>query len=104
MSELLREFQKFWALHSEKYLQGVKYLEAGPHFLLTAFLRFLANGGATVINEFADGLGYADLVVLCAGRSYPIELKIKDNEASRAKSLEQLLGYMNHLLTKEGWL
>jgi hypothetical protein len=30
-------------------------------------------------------------------------LKIKDKEAIRAKSLEQLLGYMNHLLTKEGW-
>jgi hypothetical protein len=104
MSELLKEFQKFWALHSDKYLQGVRYVEAGPHFLLSAFLFIVVNGGATVTNEFADGLGYADIGVQYAGRKYLIELKIKDNEASRAKSLKQLLGYMDNALAKEGWL
>ncbi|MDR2142226.1 MAG: hypothetical protein LBR11_10655 [Deltaproteobacteria bacterium] len=66
-------------------------MEAGPHYLLSAFLFIVVNGGAPVTNEFAEGLGYADIGVQRAGRKYLIELKIKDNEASRAKSLKQLL-------------
>jgi hypothetical protein len=101
---LLKEFQKYWALESEKYLKGVLFLEAGAHILLSTFLQRVVNGGATLSNEFEDGLGYADIVIQYAGKSYVIELKIKDNEESRAKSLEQILKYMDHLLVKEGWL
>jgi hypothetical protein len=55
-------------------------------------------------NEYVNGLGRADIVVRHAGRNYPIELKIKANERSRAKSLKQLQGYMDRLLAKEGRL
>jgi hypothetical protein len=101
---LLKEFQQFWALKSEKYFGGLLYIEAGPHILLSAFLQRVVNGGATVIEEYADGLGYADIVVKYAGQNYVIELKIKDNQESKAKSNEQLLRYMDGLLVKEGWL
>jgi hypothetical protein len=104
MTGLLQEFQKFWALKSEKYFAGLLYTEAGPHILLSAFLQRVVNGGATVIEEYADGLGYADLVVNYAGQNYVIELKIKDNQRSEAKSQEQILRYMDGLLVKEGWL
>jgi hypothetical protein len=101
---LLKEFQKFWVLNSEKYLRGFSYTEAGPHLLFSAFLQRAVNGGATVIHEFADGLGYVDVLVQYAGKNYVLELKIKENQRSLAKSQEQLLGYMDQLLTKEGWL
>jgi hypothetical protein len=104
MTGLLKEFQKFWAENSEKYLKGLRYLEAGPHILLAGFLQRVVNGGAWVIPQYADGLGYADLVVKYAGKSYVIELKLKDSQRSVAASQEQLLRYMDGLLVKEGWL
>jgi hypothetical protein len=72
--------------------------------LLTAFLQTVVNGGAMVIEEFANNLGYVDIAIKYAGRYYAIELKIKDNQRSKAKSYEQILGYMDGLQTKEGWL
>ncbi|MDR1871685.1 MAG: hypothetical protein LBS60_07135, partial [Deltaproteobacteria bacterium] len=51
-----------------------------------------------------DGLGYGDIQIQYAGKNYVIETKIKDNEISRAKSLEQTLRYMDGLLVNEGWL
>jgi hypothetical protein len=62
------------------------------------------NGGGQVINQFANGWGDADIAIQYAGRSYAIELKIKENQRSEAESPDQLLRYMDHLLTKEGWL
>jgi hypothetical protein len=104
MTGLLKAFQRFWALKSEKYLAGLHYLEAGPHILLSAFLQRVVNGGATVIEEYADGLGYADIVVKYAGRNYVIEVKLKDNHQGPTANLKQLLGYMDGLLVNEGWL
>jgi hypothetical protein len=104
MNGLLKAFQSFWSEKSEKYLKGVLYQEAAPHLLLTAYLQRVVNGGAQVIEEYALGLGYSDIAVKYAGKNYALELKIKDNQRSQAKSQEQLLGYMDRLLTKEGWL
>jgi hypothetical protein len=104
MTGLLKEFQRFWALKSEKYLTGLHYLEAGPHILLSEFLQRVVNGGAAVMEEYADGQGYADIVVKYAGQNYVIELKIKDNQRSKQDSLKQILCYMDGLLIKEGWL
>jgi hypothetical protein len=104
MTGLLKEFQQFWAVSSEKYLQGLLYLEAGPHLLLTGFLQTVVNGGACVIVEYADGQGYADIVIKYAGRNYVIEVKLKDNHQGPTANLKQLLGYMDGLLVNEGWL
>jgi hypothetical protein len=104
MTGLLKEFQKFWAESSEKYLKGLCYLEAGPHILLIGFLQRVVNGGAWVIPEYADGLGYADLVVKYAEKSCVVRLLPKDSQRSLAASQEQLLGYMDGLPAKEGWL
>jgi hypothetical protein len=104
MTGLLKAFQKFWAQRAERTLKGFLYKEAGPHNLLMAYLQKVVNGGAMVIEQYALGLGYVDIAVQYAGRYYPIELKLKDNERSRAKSHEQLLRYMDSLQAKEGWL
>ena len=104
MTGLLKEFQKFWAGQAERYFPGLLYLETAPHGLLTAFLQRAVNGGAVVTEEYANGLGFADIVIKYAGRTYVIELKIKDNQKSLAKSKKQILGYMDRLLVNEGWL
>jgi hypothetical protein len=104
MSALLKEFQIYWAEKADMYLKGFLYTEAGPHMLLSAILQRVVNGGAMVIEEYANGSGFADIVVKYAGRKYPIELKIKDNQRSMAASQKQLLGYMDPLLQREGWL
>jgi hypothetical protein len=104
MTGLLKAFQQFWTLNSEKYLAGMDVKELGPHLLLSAFLQLVVGGGGQVINHFANGWGYADIFILYAGRRYVIELKIKENQRSHAKSIEQLQGYMNNLFDKEAWL
>jgi hypothetical protein len=104
LSGLLEAFQQYWSLNSERFLKGASYTEGAPHYYLAAFLQRVVNGGATLINEFADGLGYGDILIQYAGKSYVIETKIKDNEISRAQSLEQTLRYMDGLLVNEGWL
>ncbi|MDR2200214.1 MAG: hypothetical protein LBR53_12370 [Deltaproteobacteria bacterium] len=62
------------------------------------------NGGVKIITKYADGLGYADIVVEYKTGKYVIEMKLKGNEGSRADSLDQLFHYMDSLLVKEGWL
>jgi hypothetical protein len=104
LTGLLKEFQRTWANDAEKYLHGVKYIEAGPHLFLSSFLQRSLNGVAIVSESYASGMGYADIVVQHAGQKHPVELKIKDNERSRAKSVNQILKYMDRLLAKEGWL
>ena len=104
MTGLLKEFQKFWAEHAERCLKGLRYTEAGPHSLFTAFIQRVVNRGAMIGEHYAIGLGYSDVVVKYAGRNYVIELKIKDNQSSLADSQRQLLGYMDRFLTDEGWL
>jgi hypothetical protein len=57
-----------------------------------------------VTNEFANGLGYTDILITYAGRKYVIEVKLKENERGREKSKAQILGYMDRCLVNEGWL
>jgi hypothetical protein len=104
MTDLLKAFQKYWAGVSEEFLAGVRYLEKGPLMLLCAYLEKIGNGSWVVTLNYAVGDGYADILVARAKQKYILELKIKQNEKSRKKSLEQLLGYMDHFLVSEGWL
>jgi hypothetical protein len=104
MTGLLKEFQRFWAEGSERYLAGLPILEVAPLMLLLAFLQRVVNGGAIVIPEYANGLGRADIVVQYVERNYVIECKLKDSHKSQAEIRNQLLGYMDRLLADEGWL
>jgi hypothetical protein len=104
MTGLLKDFQAHWAKYSEMYLKGIRYTEAGPHLLLFTFLHKALNGTAKVLPQCPIGPGYADIVVDHPLRKYVIEIKIKDNQRSLAHSYEQILGYMDGLLEKEGWL
>jgi hypothetical protein len=104
MRGLLEGFQKYWVKTSDKWLKGLLYLEAAPHLVLTSFLQRVLNGRAVISEEYGLGLRRIDLNVEYAGKDYPIELKLKDTQKSKAASRRQLLDYMDRLLAKEGWL
>jgi hypothetical protein len=104
MTGLLKAFQAHWAEASERCVKDIHCLEMAPHCVMLAFLRRVANGGAIVIPEYANGLGCIDINVKYAGRDCPIELKLRDVQDSWAASGKQLLGYMERLLASEGWL
>jgi hypothetical protein len=104
MTGLLKDFQAYWTNYSEIYLEGVRYTEAGSNLLLLGYLQKALNGAATIIPKYATGRGYADIVVEHPLRKYVIEIKIKANQRSLAYSYEQILGYMDSLQEKEGWL
>jgi hypothetical protein len=104
MSGLLREFQKFWANNSEKYLSGFPFVEAGPHILLSAFLQRMVYGVGVVINKFAKSQACAGIVVQYAGNSYIIGIKDSDITENETKNVDLISRYMNDLLSREGWL
>ncbi|MDR0844451.1 MAG: ATP-binding protein [Tannerella sp.] len=101
---LLQDFQVFWRENSEIWIERYKYKEAAPHLILQAFLQRVVNGGGRIIREFAAGYRRLDLCVEFKGRKYPIELKLRRSSKTEENSYSQLLGYMDSLGVKEGWL
>ena len=88
MTALLREFQAFWAQHSEVWEEKADYTEAFPHLMLMAFLQRVVNGGGRLEREYAAGRGRMDLAVEYAGRWTVIEIKLV-NRQGRAAVLRQ---------------
>jgi hypothetical protein len=64
----------------------------------------VVNGGSHVHREAAAGTGRVDLCMVYDGQKYPIELKILQNMSGNAKSIEQILGYMDKVGSDTGWL
>ncbi|MEM7181224.1 MAG: AAA-like domain-containing protein [Spirochaetota bacterium] len=63
MSPLLTEFQNFYRKHSEHWLQGISYSEAGSQLLLQAFLQRIINGEGIVEREYGLGKRRTDLYI-----------------------------------------
>jgi hypothetical protein len=100
MEALLREFQDFWAQHSEIWEEKADYTEAFPHLLLMAFLQRVVNGGGRVEREYAAGRGRMDLGILYGGRWDIIEIKLVQRQGRARtveKGLEQVLQYRDRL-------
>ena len=97
MDSLLREFQNFWRVYSERWEEKTGYTEAFPHLLLTAFLQRILNGGGRVDLEAAAGRGRMDLLVEYKGERFIIEIKLihsHDNpETVKNEGLLQIAGY-----------
>jgi Holliday junction resolvase len=106
---LLKDFQQFWRENCEIWkkryqIDLYEYVEAAPHLVMMAFLQRIINGGGDVIRDMALGKTRADICAIHNGIKYPIELKILQNEKSRAESINQILGYMDHVGSDTGWL
>jgi hypothetical protein len=104
MDGLMRDFQRFWRENSDIWIKRFDYEEAAPHLILMAFLQRVINGGGEIIREMAAGRGRLDLCVVYAGERYPIELKLRRGERTRAQGVEQTLRYMDALGARAGWL
>ena len=96
MDALLREFQDFWAQHSEIWEIKADYTEAFPHLLLMAFLQRVVNGGGRIEREYAAGRGRMDLAVEYNGGWNIVEIKLvarQGRERTVEKGLEQAARY-----------
>ena len=109
MDFLIRDFQEYWRENSEiwkgRYQKDFyEYDEAAAHLVMQAFLQRVVNGGGQVLREMALGTRQADLCVVYDGKKYPVELKILQNERSRAVSLKQISDYADKVGSDTGWL
>jgi hypothetical protein len=104
MDFLMRDFQQFWRENSEIWRNRFEYKEAAPHLVMMGFLQRVVNGGGQIIREMALGNDRLDICLIYEGERYPIELKIRHNEKTLEKGLEQIAGYMDSCGCTEGWL
>lgn len=108
--KLLAAFQDFFRKHSEHWVEGLEYKEAGPQLLLQAFLQRVVNGGGRVEREYGLGRGRTDLLITWPGpggaQHFVIECKIRHGslEAVIDEGIEQTAGYMNRCDATEGHL
>ena len=64
LPKLLAAFQQFFREHSEAWLEGFNYREAGPQLLMQAFLQRIVNGGGRVDHDYGLGRRRTDLLVV----------------------------------------
>ncbi|GHT48707.1 hypothetical protein AGMMS49982_00530 [Bacteroidia bacterium] len=104
MIYLMQDFQSFWRENSDIWTKRFDYEEAAPHLILQAFLQRIVNGGGQIVREFAAGRDRLDLCIEYEGQKYPIELKLRYSSKTEEKSYSQIIGYMDTVGAKEGWL
>ncbi|MEN9374805.1 MAG: hypothetical protein RIR79_2357, partial [Pseudomonadota bacterium] len=63
MSKLLAAFQQFFREHSDAWIEGFSFKEAGPQLLLQAFLQRIINGGGRINREYGLGRKRTDLFI-----------------------------------------
>ena len=102
MDKLLREFQKFWRRHADKWEEKAEYTEAFPHLLLMAFLQRILNGGGRIERECGAGRGRMDLGIEYRGQWYIIEIKLVHDhdslETVKEEGLEQIRNYRDRFV------
>jgi hypothetical protein len=101
MDKLLKEFQKFWRRHADKWEEMAEYTEAFPHLLLMAFLQRVLNGGGHIDRDCAAGRGRMDLSIEYKQRWYIIEIKLVHHhdgpQTVREEGLEQIRKYRDRV-------
>ena len=63
MPKLIAAFQQFFREHSDSWIEGFNYKEAGPQLLIQAFLQRIINGGGRINREYALGRKRTDLLI-----------------------------------------
>ncbi|MEN9374129.1 MAG: hypothetical protein RIR79_1681, partial [Pseudomonadota bacterium] len=61
--KLLEAFQQFFREHSDAWLDGFSFKEAGPQLLMQAFLQRIVNGGGRINREYGLGRKRTDLFI-----------------------------------------
>jgi len=116
MKKLLEAFQQFFRTHSDAWVEGFDYKEAGPQLLLQAFLQRIVNGGGHINREYGLGRKRTDILIEWPldenqGMHGPlqrvvIEIKLRRGalETVIAKGLEQTADYCRHVGADEAHL
>ena len=63
IEKLLSAFQQFFREHSDAWMVGFSFKEAGPQLLMQAFLQRIINGGGRINREYGLGLKRTDLFI-----------------------------------------
>ncbi len=104
MEKLMADWQTFWREDGHIAAAGFSYQEAGPHLMLMAFLQRIVNGGGRIVREYSLGRGALDLLIFWKGERHAIEVKLRRDEDTEERALNQLGRYLNHLGLNVGWL
>jgi len=116
MPKLLAAFQQFFREHSDAWVEGFDYKEAGPQLLMQAFLQRIVNGGGRIGREYGLGRRRTDLFLewpLDEAKGYHgpvqrvvIELKLlkKAPEQTLAEGLAQTADYADRCNADEAHL
>jgi len=116
MPKLLAAFQQFFREHSDAWIEGFSYREAGPQLLVQAFLQRIVNGGGRISREYGLGWKRTDLFIEWpvdeaqgfngTVQRIVIELKLvkKAPEAQERQGLEQTAGYARQVGADEAHL
>jgi hypothetical protein len=105
----MKEFQKFWRRHADKWEEKTDYTEAFPHLLLMAFLQRVLDGGGDIERDCAAGRGRMDLGIKYNGYWYIVEIKlVRDHDSLqtvREEGLEQIRDYRDRFAPETpAWL
>ncbi|MDR1309205.1 MAG: hypothetical protein LBL95_04820 [Deltaproteobacteria bacterium] len=109
MSEILKEFQRFWRQGSDSFpsrrkdFAAFKYDEAPHSPMLLAYLRKIVNCGGLVFRPYAEGRGAVGIGVRYGWHEYLAEAKLKGDKTLDDRQ-RQLAGYLDAAGHKEGWL
>ena len=113
VDDLLAAFQQFFREHSEHWVDGLQYKEAGPQLLLQAFLQRIVNSGGHVEREYGLGRMRTDLLIVWPANGDPrrvrktvVECKLVRGslEATVRAGLEQTRAYMDRCAAEAGHL
>jgi len=104
MPKLLAAWQEFWREDGHLAAEGFHYREAGPHLMLMAFFQRVINGGGRIDREYALGRGALDLLITWKGERHAVEVKVRRDERTEGRAVEQVGRYMESLGLKEGWV
>lgn len=103
MNWLVKDFQTFWRKDASSWKEMGHFREAAPHVLFMAFLQRVVNGGGHITREMALGSYRLDIGLDFRGKTYAIEIKMKDHY-EETKAVAQLGRYLEKLNVMEGWL
>ncbi len=114
--KLLKAFQQFFREHSDAWVEGFDYKEAGPQLLMQAFLQRIVNCGGRLSREYALGRKRTDLFIewpLDEKKGFygevqkvVVELKILRGDLGETiqKGIEQTLEYSRQVGAQESHL
>lgn len=117
MNKLMVEFQQFFRMNADSWIEKFDYKESGPQLLLQAFLQRIVNGGGFIDREYGLGRGRTDLLItkpikgsifepggITEKQRIVLELKIKrgNQDTLIEKGLQQTADYMDKTGTTEG--